>query len=352
MGALKMPAVHPGAADMMEPAHHAAGRVRWLPHWRARAGVPLAVLLALVLPAPLMLLHGQAVFWLFLASGAFAYGLVALSLDLLMGRSGQISLGHNGFFAVGAYTAALVAQAWNLDLGLTTLLAGATTALAGLAFGVPATRLRGHYLGIVTLGFGIAVYQVALAWSSLTGGDQGLSLPPPHLLGIPVGTPVAMYYVLLGALLLTTLALHSLKRSKLGRAWAAARDNEIAAAAMGVPLVRMRSLAFLFSTFLAGAAGCLYAFLNNYIAPEDFGMQSAMLFFAMVIVGGMDSLFGALAGAAIVDGVQQAAATVSGLSLVILGGMITLVAMFFPGGLKSLLRRAAPSGTAGRGEDA
>ena len=123
-----------------------------------------------------------------------------------------------------------------------------------------------------------------------------------------------------------------------------------AAAAMGVPLVLMRSLAFLFSTFLAGVAGSLYAYLNNYIAPEDFGIQSGFLFFAMVIVGGLDSIFGALAGAFIVDGIRQSAATVSGLSLVILGGMITLVAVFFPGGLKSLLLKAKLARPAGHPE--
>ncbi len=297
------------------------------------------VIIAAVLPLVLQLIGERQVYWLFVVSEFFVFAIVAISLDLLMGRTGQISLGHSGFVAVGAYTAAILNARFGVDLLGGAFAGGSLAAIASLFLGVPATRLRGHYLGIVTLGFGIAVDQIALKWDALTGGDQGLHLHRPTLLGLDVGTPVLMYYVALIALIVATLLVWSLTRTRLGRAFAAVKDSEIAAAAMGVPVASTKVVAFVCSAFLAGAAGGIYAFLAGFVAPEDFGIDSSLLFFAMVVIGGMGSIPGAIGGAIIVDAIKNAAATVSGLSLAILGGMIVLVVLFFPGGLKALLRR-------------
>lgn len=297
------------------------------------------VIIAAVLPLVLQLIGERQVYWLFVVSEFFVFAIVAISLDLLMGRTGQISLGHSGFVAVGAYTAAILNARFGVDLLGGAFAGGSLAAIASLFLGVPATRLRGHYLGIVTLGFGIAVDQIALKWDALTGGDQGLHLHRPTLLGLDVGTPVLMYYVALIALIVATLLVWSLTRTRLGRAFAAVKDSEIAAAAMGVPVASTKVVAFVCSAFLAGAAGGIYAFLAGFVAPEDFGIDSSLLFFAMVVIGGMGSIPGAIGGAIIVDAIKNAAATISGLSLTILGGMIVLVVLFFPGGLKALLRR-------------
>ncbi len=303
------------------------------------------VIIAAVLPLVLQLIGERQVYWLFVVSEFFVFAIVAISLDLLMGRTGQISLGHSGFVAVGAYTAAILNARFGVDLLGGAFAGGSLAAIASLFLGVPATRLRGHYLGIVTLGFGIAVDQIALKWDALTGGDQGLHLHRPTLLGLDVGTPVLMYYVALIALIVATLLVWSLTRTRLGRAFAAVKDSEIAAAAMGVPVASTKVVAFVCSAFLAGAAGGIYAFLAGFVAPEDFGIDSSLLFFAMVVIGGMGSIPGAIGGAIIVDAIKNAAATVSGLSLAILGGMIVLVVLFFPGGLKALLRRHAAKRT-------
>ncbi|MGC1816671.1 MAG: branched-chain amino acid ABC transporter permease [Casimicrobiaceae bacterium] len=300
--------------------------------------VPVVIVAAL-LPLVLQLIGERQVYWLFVVSEFFIFAIVAISLDLLMGRTGQISLGHSGFVAVGAYTAAILDVRFGVGLLGGALAGGSLAAVASLLLGIPATRLRGHYLGIVTLGFGIAVDQIALKWDALTGGDQGLHLHKPTLLGLDVGAPVPMYYVALIALLVATLLVWSLTRTRLGRAFAAVKDSEIAAAAMGVPVAGTKVVAFACSAFLAGAAGGIYAFLAGFVAPEDFGIDSSLLFFAMVVIGGMGSISGAIGGAVIVDAVKNAAATISGLSLTILGGMIVLVVLFFPGGLKALLRR-------------
>lgn len=298
----------------------------------------LMVIFAALLPLVLQLIGQRQVYWLFVISEFFVFAIVAISLDLLMGRTGQISLGQSGFVAVGAYTTAVLNSRFGVDLVGGAICGGLLAGLVSILLGFPATRLRGHYLGIVTLGFGIAVAQIALIWDSMTGGAQGIHLHRPTLLGIDVGTPVLMYYVTFVALVVLALLVSGLTRTRVGRAFAAVKDSEIAAAAMGVPVARTKVLAFMCSAFLAGVAGSLYAFLTGFVAPENFGIESSLLYFAMVVVGGMGSIPGAIGGAIVVDAVKNAAATISGLSLTVLGGMIVLMVLFFPGGIKGLLR--------------
>jgi branched-chain amino acid transport system permease protein len=205
--------------------------------------------------------------------------------------------------------------------------------------GFPAARLRGHYLGIVTFGFGVAVDQIALKWDTLTGGDQGLHLKRATIAHLPVSSPMALYFITLAVLVLAVFLVRNLTHTRIGRSFAAVRDSEVAAAAMGVPIARTKVIAFMCSAFLTGVAGCLYAFLAGFIAPEDFGTNQAMLFLAMVVIGGSASIAGAIGGALVVDTVQQAASTVSGLTLAIVGGVIVLVTLFFPTGLKGLFAR-------------
>ncbi|HEY2819238.1 MAG TPA: branched-chain amino acid ABC transporter permease [Casimicrobiaceae bacterium] len=307
---------------------------------RNAIAVPV-LLIAAALPVALQLIGERQVYWLFVVSEVFVFAIVAISLDLLIGRSGQISLGHSGFVAVGAYAAAILNERFGIDLLGGALIGGALAGIASLLLGFPATRLRGHYLGIVTLGFGIAIDQIALKWDGLTGGDQGIHLHRPDLLGVDIGTPLRMYYVALVALVVVAVLVWNLTRTRMGRAFAAIKDSEIAAAAMGVPVARTKVAAFACSAFLAGFAGGIYAFLAGFVAPEDFGIDSSLLFFAMVVIGGMGSLPGAIGGAVVVDAVKHAAATVSGLSLTILGSMIVLVVLFFPGGLKALFHPRA-----------
>src|SRR5437764_508072 len=161
---------------------------------RNAIAIPIVIIAAL-LPVVLQLVGERQVYWLFVVSEFFIFAIVAISLDLLMGRSGQISLGHSGFVAIGAYTAAILNERFGVDLLVGMLCGGALAGLASVLLGFPATRLRGHYLGIVTLGFGIAVDQIALKWDALTGGDQGVHVHKAMLVGLDVSTPVRMYYV-------------------------------------------------------------------------------------------------------------------------------------------------------------
>lgn len=302
------------------------------PFVRSRPALGLA---ALALVALFPLACGFRTYLLFVAAEFAIFAVVALSLDLLMGRSGQISLGHSGFFALGAYTAAILVSRFGLDLLPATLAGAATAALGSLVVGLPATRLRGHYLAIVTLGFGVAVAQIALKWVALTNGDEGVHLTGARFAGIALSSPVHLYALAFAALALVAILSDRLPNTRLGRAFAAVRDSEIAAAAMGIRVARTKVVAFVISAALAGAAGSLYAALTGFVAPENFGISQTLLFFAMVIVGGTASTVGTIAGALVLDAVSQGAATVSGLSLTLIGAAIVAVALFRPGGLKS-----------------
>jgi len=191
------------------------------------------IVIAAALPLALQLIGERQVYWLFVVSEVFIFAIVAISLDLLIGRSGQISLGHSGFVAIGAYTAAILNQRFGVDLLGGAMIGAVLAAIASLLLGFPATRLRGHYLGIVTLGFGIAIDQIALKWDTLTGGDQGIHLHRPDLISLDIGTPVRMYYVALISLVVVAVLVWNLTRTRMGRAFAAIKDSEIAAAAMG-----------------------------------------------------------------------------------------------------------------------
>ncbi len=297
-----------------------------------------AALLTLALVVAFPIACGFRTYPLFIATQFAVFAMVALSLDVLMGRSGQISLGHAGFFALGAYAAAILSVRYDVDLLVGVIAGAALAALGSLIVGLPATRLSGHYLGIVTLGFGVAVAQIALKWTALTNGDEGVHTHAIHLAGTVLSSPLHVYAVVFVALGAVTAFVARLPRTRLGRAFGAVRDSEIAAAAMGISVARTKVLAFVISAAIAGGAGALYAALTGFVAPEDFGIGQSLLFFAMVVVGGTASTAGTLLGALVLEGVSQAAATVGGLSLTLIGAAIVGVALFRPAGLKSLWR--------------
>lgn len=295
----------------------------------AFAGVASAVLLFAVV-------YHAATYPLFVASEFAIFAIVALSLDLLIGRSGQLSLGQSGFVAIGAYTAALLGSHFGIDLAIGLIAAAGLAALASLVVGLPATRLRGHYLAIVTFGFSLSIAQIALKWSGLTGGDEGVRFAHTHVFGIPLDSPLRIYVLAFAALALVVLGQSRLLGTALGRALAAVRDSETAASAMGIDVARTKVIAFAIAAALAGAAGALEAALTGFVAPENFGVMQTLTFFAMVVLGGTGSIAGTIAGTLVVESVTQLAATIGGLSLTILGAAIVSVALFVPGGLGAI----------------
>ena len=253
------------------------------------------VLLAAILIAVPLLAANEyelRLFMLFLI-----YGVIAVGLNVLIGLTGLVSLGQAGLFALGSYTGAIVATRFGFDMLSASIVAAIVAGIFGVLLAYPTVRVRGVYLAVVTIAFGLIVENVAIEWQSVTGGTQGLtSIPQPNLFGIRL-SGYAFYGVLAVTLLLATIATHNLKISRYGRAMLAVSQSETAARALGVNATAMRTLAFVVAAVTAGIAGSYYAFLNSYISPDIFTFSDSIRFLLMVILGGAASTFGPIIGA-------------------------------------------------------
>ena len=230
----------------------------------------------------------------------FIYGLCGLSLMVLAGYTGLVSLGHAAFLGIGAYAHVYFTQDLHLPWILSVVLAAAISAAVGVIVGVPALRMTGVYLTIATLAFALIIQEVFTQWDRVTGGLKGKAVDKVVAFGLPLGGDVAFYFVCL-AFLIGGLGLTSnLLRSPTGRAWVAIRDSEIAAQSMGVHLAKYKTMAFAYSAALMGVAGALFAHKIGFLAPDIFSVLLSIQFLLMVVVGGLGSLHGALFGAVFV----------------------------------------------------
>jgi branched-chain amino acid transport system permease protein len=250
--------------------------------------------------------------------------------NFLIGFAGQISFGQAGFLAIGAYAFGHLRVAGAPFL-VALAAAGVAAGLAGVAIGFPSLRLKGPYLAIATLGFGVAVYQVFVNWEVLSGGRAGLSLARLEpLLGMSRAVTVYYWYLLL--LVASTLAAYNVVSSYLGRALVAIRDSEIAAEVTGVNLTRYKLFAFGLSSFYTGVQGALLAQLLGHLEPQMFTLAESITLFVAVIVGGVASIEGALLGATFVVLVPQLFAASREFVPVVFGATILLVLIFEPRG--------------------
>lgn len=258
------------------------------------------------------------------------YSIASLGLNLIMGYSGQISIGHAAFMSIGAYTSTLLVMNYNLPIVFGILIGGIVAFLFGLLIGFPALRLSGFYLAIATLGFVVAVEQLFSSLEHLTGGHAGIrNIPFPYLWN----SDVEKYLLVLSFLLISYTLLQRLINSKNGRAWMAIRENEIASAIMGVNVAKYKVLAFAIGSMLAGIAGALYAHVIGYIAPSDFGIAKSLDLLAISVIGGMASLDGPFYGSLIYTALPFLFSR-SHLSLSIVFGIILIfVVLFMPLGV-------------------
>ncbi len=222
--------------------------------------------------------------------------IVVVGLNLLVGYTGQISLGHAGFFAVGAYGTIFLMSHAHLPFLAALLIAALIAAFLGFLLGLPALRLEGPYLAIATLGFGLTITQV-IGKINLLGGRQGLHAPDLIVLGQPIDTDRGFYYLVIPITLLLLLFARNLTKTKVGRAFVAIRDADIAAETIGVNILLYKTMAFAVSAFYAGVAGGLYAFVLRFIEPELFSLFMSIMFLTMTVVGGLGSVMGPIAGA-------------------------------------------------------
>lgn len=252
--------------------------------------------LALLVCAPAVLgSHGLSIL-----SVIFVMGIGILGLNLLTGVAGLISLAHAGFLLIGAYAQAILTTDYHLPVWLAVFASGLVAAIASLVVGVPSLRLKGLYLAITTLAFTFIVRHVVLFAEGLTHGSEGMAVEPLVLLGYTIKNDLSFFYVALAMAVLFVLLTLNIMRSRIGRAWLAVRDHDIAARAMGISLMRYKLLAFMVCAFYTGVAGALVALQTRYINVDTFSILVSIEALAMVIVGGLGRVHGALLGTALI----------------------------------------------------
>jgi branched-chain amino acid transport system permease protein len=268
------------------------------------------------------------------------YGIAALGLNLLVGYSGQISLGHGAFFAIGAYTAAIVIVRAGMPYLVAILAAGLVTFALGFAFGVPALRLRGLYLALVTLALTVVTPPLIKRFGDLTGGAQGMSVPTPAVPSwLKLDADQFLYLLVLVVTGVLFLVAMNLTRGGMGRALISIRDNEHAAITMGVDRARLKTRVFACSAAYAGIAGGLFALALGFVAPESFTLALSFVFLAAIVIGGLGTIGGALLGALFIEFVPQYAGEVNpALAGLIYGTVLIVVMYLLPGGAMGLLR--------------
>jgi branched-chain amino acid transport system permease protein len=261
----------------------------------------------------------------------FILSIASLGLMVLTGYTGQVSLGHAAFVAIGAYTHTVL-----LTLGApfaaSAFGACSLAALIGFCIGLPAIRVSGLYLAMVTLAFSIVVEHVLGRWTSVTGGHSGLAVPSPVVFGVDLGGLVPFYFLCLAFLTVTVLLLHNLLSDRTGRAFIGVRDSEAAASGLGIWIAGYKVLAFVISAFVMGLAGVLMAHKVQYLTPEGFGLIQSMEFVLMVVIGGLGSLRGAIFGAVLIGLLPTA---ISKLETFLFGFILALFVLFEPGGINA-----------------
>lgn len=299
------------------------------------AAVAGAALLPVLLPHP---------FVLTIATQAAIWALLAASWDLLSGYTGQISFGHAGFFALGAYAAAAATKHADVSPWLGLLVGGTIAAAVGLLTGFPALRLRGHYLALVTLGLAEIIRLVAQNWLVLTGGPFGIhdfrSFP-----GLPAGALAhrqAMYLVVVAIVAGAVAVMYQVcERTSAGQAFRAIREDEVLAQTLGIDTTRYKLLAFALSSGFAGLAGGLYAYYVQLVSPVVASAATTSLVIGMVVFGGLGTLWGPVLGALLLYGLYEGLRFVGVVyNLVAVGFVIMVFVIFFPRGLAGFGRSA------------
>lgn len=292
-------------------------------------------------------------YWLNLANQVAIATVGALGLNILVGYTGQISLGQGAFMAVGAYSTGILTARLGVPFGISILLGGLLTAAVGLVFGLPSLRLKGLYLAIATLAAQQIVEWVVTHWTALTGGTEALVIPAPTLFGQRMNTDFRFYWLAVLVAAGSALFVANLFRSRAGRAFVAIRDQDIAAGALGVDVFRYKLLSFTVSSFFVGLAGSLIAFYRTIVTWERFTIETSILYLAMIIIGGLGTISGSFFGAAFIvllpamintlgrslqDTAPAVAAVLPAVQQAVFGLVIILFLIIEPEGLARLWR--------------
>ena len=286
----------------------------------------------------------------FQATTIAMYAIVALGLNLLTGFNGQISLGHGAFIAVGAYTSAILMFDHGWPFWATIPVGGLATGALGFLVGVPSLRLTGPYLAVATLALAMAMPQILYKYEGLTHGSQGINVhppPPPAILDGVLNETQWLYFLALAIAFIMTIVAWNIVRSRLGRAFVAIRDSEIAAQAMGISVPRFKTMAFAISAFFAGICGAVYMQIIGFVSPQSFGVTQSITYLTTIVVGGLASILGSILGAAAFVLVPEINSLLEQLHLpatdqapgLIYGASLILVMIFMPFGLAGSMHR-------------
>lgn len=309
-------------------------RLAWVVE-RPRYVLGFGVLLAVV--APHLLGNTYQINVLVLVA---IFVLLALSLDLLLGFTGYLSLGHHGLWAIGAYISAILATDLGMSFWLALPAAGFGTAAFAAAMAVPAFRVRGHYFALVTLAMGEVIYVVILNWVPVTEGPFGITgIPEPVLpwVGVLDGR-LEYYYLVLVVLVVVFVAIRRLLRSPMGRCFRAIREDEDLAEAQGLHLMHYKLAAFTISGFITGLAGSLFAHYQGVIGPDNFTLHFMAEILVMVIVGGSGVLAGSVIGPAIFVPLPELSRSLGAARLVIFGALLMVMVIYMPEGVAGRVR--------------
>ncbi len=312
------------AAEPLTASFVARGGVVRLPRWLVGVALAAAVLLPLA-NAPYLTQVG---------TNALLYAMLALSLTLVAGTAGQISLGHAALLAIGAYVSALLALDLGWPVAATIPLGGIGASVIGTIMVYPAFRMQGHYVSVTTLAVGEIVGLTILNWTSLTGGSMGLAgIPPLALFGYEFASAASVYWLSLAIVAVLASLQLRLLGSHLGRSWRAVRDDGVAARAYGLAPGRYRAMAFACGAFGAGVSGAISAHLFSYINHETFGASVSILALTIVILGGLGNVAGAVLGSVLLVGLPELFRGLAEYRVLIYGVTLLLLIRFRPQGL-------------------
>jgi branched-chain amino acid transport system permease protein len=281
----------------------------------------------------------QVTIWVF----ALIYVVLGLGLNITVGLAGLLDLGYVAFFGVGAYTYAILNTRFGLDFWICLPIGGLTGALVGVLLGFPILRLRGDYLAIVTLGFGSIAKIVYENWEGVFNGAKGIDkIARPGFFGMEMDISAATtftYYLMLAMVVFTIFVTNRLKDSRIGRAWMALREDEIACVAMGVDMAKTKLSAYALGAFWAGLVGVIFASQTTYINPASFDFMLSAIVLSMVVLGGMGSIVGVVIAALVLNLLPEYLRAFEDYRMLVFGAVMVLMMLFRPQGLVANVRK-------------
>lgn len=299
-----------------------------------RAGLTVALVAIIIAPWTISALRWRPSYMLQIVSLFPVWFIAALSETVIAGFGGQVSVGQAGFMAVGAYTTGLLVGTLHWPWWASIIVGALAATVAAAAIGVPALRLRGPYFVMASLAFGGIAYVVAVNWVEVTGGPGGLrNLMPPDFRKIGLTDDTGVYYVLWAVALAVIAFVAWFRTTPLGRSLMAVREDELAAAAVGVRVVLVKTLSFMISGAIAGLAGALMALFIGSVTPDAFAINTSLLILTQVLIGGIDRISGAIVGTILLVVVGELLRSFAEFQLLFYGVIMLAVVLFFPRGL-------------------